>query len=60
MSYFQYVALAYGVFFAVLAWDFAVPRLQVRRQLREVRKRLARARRQQAAAAVADDGELSR
>nr|WP_275584632.1 heme exporter protein CcmD [Stenotrophomonas sp. NLF4-10] len=52
--------MAYGVFFAVLAWDFAVPRLQVRRQLREVRKRLARARRQQAAAAVADDGELSR
>lgn len=59
MSYFQYVALAYGVFFAVLAWDFLVPRLQVRRQLRLVRNRLARANRQQTAA-VADDGELSR
>ncbi len=58
MSYFQYVALAYGVFFAVLAWDFIVPRLQVRRQLRDARNRLARANRQQAA--VADDGELSR
>ncbi len=58
MSYFQYVALAYGVFFAVLAWDFIVPRLQVRRQLRDAHNRLARANRQQAAAA--DDGELSR
>ena len=58
MSYFQYVALAYGVFFAVLAWDFIVPRLQVRRQLQQARNRLARANRQQAT--VADDGELSR
>ena len=58
MSYFQYVALAYGVFFAVLAWDFIVPRLQVRRQLQQARNRLARANRQQST--VADDGELSR
>ncbi|MGB3391875.1 MAG: heme exporter protein CcmD [Stenotrophomonas sp.] len=60
MSYFQYVALAYGVFFVVLAWDFAVPRLQVRRQLREARNRLAQAKRRQAATATANDGELSR
>ena len=58
MSYFQYVALAYDVFFAVLAWDFIVPRLQVRRQLQQVRSRLARANRQQAA--VDNEGELSR
>ena len=58
MSYFQYVALAYGVFFAVLAWDFIVPRLQVRRQLQQVRSRLARANCQQAAAD--NEGELSR
>ena len=59
VNYFQYVALAYGVFFAVLAWDFIVPRLQVRRQLQQARNRLARANRQQQAT-VADDGELSR
>jgi len=59
MTYFQYVALAYAVFFVVLAWDFAVPRLQVRRQLREVRSRLARASRG-AAANVPNDEELSR
>ena len=58
MSYFPYVALAYGVFFAVLAWDFIVPRLQVRRQLQQVRSRLARANCQQAA--VDNEGELSR
>ncbi|WP_282274519.1 heme exporter protein CcmD [Stenotrophomonas sp. PS02297] len=59
MTYFQYVALAYAVFFVVLAWDFAVPRLQVRRQLREVRNRLARASRN-VAGAVPSDEELSR
>jgi len=59
MTYFQYVALAYAMFFVVLAWDFAVPRLQVRRQLREVRNRLARAGRN-AAANVPNDKELSR
>jgi len=56
MTYFQYVALAYAVFFVVLAWDFAIPRLQVRRQLREVRNRLARASR----TAASGDQELSR
>lgn len=59
MTYFQYVALAYAVFFVVLVWDFAVPRLQVRRQLREVRSRLARAGRN-AAANAPNDEELSR
>ena len=58
MSYFKYVAMAYAVFFLVLAWDFIVPRLQVRRQLQQVRSRLARANRQQAA--VDNEGELSR
>ena len=51
MSYFQYVALAYGVFFAVLAWDFIVPRLQVRRELRAARLRAARETRRHAAPA---------
>jgi heme exporter protein D len=59
MTYFQYVALAYAVFFVVLAWDFAIPRLQVRRQLRDVRNRLARASRNAQAAAPGDE-ELSR
>ncbi len=59
MTYFQYVALAYAVFVVVLAWDFVVPRLQVRRQLREARNRLARASRN-ATAAVPSDEELSR
>lgn len=58
MSYFKYVALAYGVFFAVLAWDFIIPRLQLRQQLRDARSRLARASRH--SAPRADDRELSR
>lgn len=58
MSYFKYVALAYAVFFIVLAWDFIVPRLQLRRQWREARNRIARASRN--AAAAHDNGELSR
>lgn len=57
MTYFKYVALAYAVFFIVLAWDFIVPRLQIRQQLREARARIARASR--AAAAPADE-ELNR
>ena len=60
MSYLFHVSLAYGVFLAMLAWDFIVPRLQVRRQLREARNRHMRDRRQQAAAGMADDRELSR
>jgi heme exporter protein D len=43
MSYLGYVAGAYGVFLAVLAWDLVVPRLQVRRELRAARQRAARA-----------------
>jgi len=58
MSYAGYVAAAYAVFAVVLAWDFIAPRLQVRRQLREVRNRLARA--QRGNTAVANDEELSR
>lgn len=57
MIYFKYVALAYAVFFIVLAWDFIVPRLQIRQQLREARARLSRAKR---ASAAAVDEELSR
>ena len=57
MTYFKYVALAYAVFFIVLAWDFFVPRLQIRQQLREARARIARASR---AAAAPVDEELNR
>lgn len=57
MTYFKYVAMAYAVFFVVLAWDFIVPRLQIRQQLREVRSRAARAKR---TAAAPVDEELSR
>lgn len=58
MTYFKYVALAYAVFFIVLAWDFIVPRLQIRQQLREARARINRASRSSATAQV--DEELSR
>jgi hypothetical protein len=44
MSYRDYVIAAYVVFAGVLAWDFVVPRLQLRRQLRAVRARAARGR----------------
>ena len=57
MTYFKYVALAYAVFFIVMAWDFIVPRLQIRQQLREARARIARASR---AAAAPVDEELNR
>ncbi len=57
MSYFKYVAMAYAVFFLVLAWDFIVPRLQLRQARREARNRIARASR---ATATPGDGELSR
>ncbi len=58
MTYFKYVALAYAVFFIVLAWDFLIPRLQIRQQLREARGRAARA--QRVAQHPASDEELSR
>ncbi|MGE8213255.1 MULTISPECIES: heme exporter protein CcmD [unclassified Stenotrophomonas] len=57
MSYFKYVAMAYAVFFIVLAWDFIVPRMQIRRQLRDARGRIARDKR---AKAAPSDEELSR
>lgn len=43
MNYVQYVAAAYAVFVIVLAWDFIIPRLQLRQELREARRRLDRA-----------------
>ena len=42
MSYLSYVAAAYAVFAVVLLWDFLAPRLQLRRELRAARMRLAR------------------
>ena len=57
MTYFKYVALAYAVFFIVLAWDFIVPRLQIRQQKRDARARINRATRSNAAVV---DEELSR
>ena len=42
MSYFGYVLAAYAVFAIVLLWDFAVPQLQVRRELRAARLRATR------------------
>ena len=43
MSYRDYVIAAYAVFAIVLAWDFVVPRLQVRAALRAARLRANRA-----------------
>ena len=42
MSYREYVIAAYAVFVLVLAWDFVVPRLQVRAALRAARLRTPR------------------
>jgi heme exporter protein D len=42
MSYQNYVVAAYAVFAIVLAWDFVAPRLQIRRELRAARLRVAR------------------
>jgi heme exporter protein D len=42
MSYQNYVVAAYAVFAVVLAWDFVAPRLQIRRELRAARLRVAR------------------
>ena len=44
MSYQNYVFGAYAVFAAVLLWDFVVPRLQIRRELRAAKLRKARAK----------------
>ena len=42
MSYQNYIVAAYAVFAIVLAWDFVAPRLQIRRELRAARLRVAR------------------
>lgn len=52
-DYTAYVIAAYAVFFVVLGWDFIATRLQIRRELRNVRQRAARA------AAHAPSNELS-
>lgn len=58
MTYLHYVIAAYAVFAIVLAWDFVVPRLQIRRLLRAARLRGSRQR--QRRAATATDTELAR
>lgn len=57
MSYAKYVAMAYAVFAVVMLWDFVVPRLQLRQQLRDARRRATRSAH---AAVPLDDTELSR
>jgi heme exporter protein D len=57
MSYLAYVAGAYAVFAVVLLWDFIVPRLQIRQQLRAARHRSTRATR---ATRAPEPAELSR
>lgn len=54
MSYLPYVIAAYAVFAVVMLWDFIVPRVQIRNQLRAVRLRARR----EAAARTAVPEEL--
>ena len=42
-DYTDYVVAAYAVFFGVLVWDFVATRVQICRELRNARIRLARA-----------------
>jgi heme exporter protein D len=42
MTYLNYVVGAYAVFAVVMLWDFVVPRMQIRRELRAARLRKAR------------------
>lgn len=42
MTYLSYVIGAYAVFAVVMLWDYAVPRLQIRRELRAARLRKTR------------------
>ena len=42
MNYREYVIAAYALFALVLAWDFVVPKLQVRMALRAARLRASR------------------
>ncbi|MGH8077609.1 MAG: heme exporter protein CcmD [Lysobacter sp.] len=53
-DYTHYVIAAYAVFVVVLAWDFVATRLQIRRELRNARLRVARV------AARAQSNELIR
>ncbi|MFT4257516.1 MAG: heme exporter protein CcmD [Pseudoxanthomonas sp.] len=57
MSYLPYVIVAYAVFAIVLLWDFAMPRLQCRRALREARSRMTRASRTRPAPAPQAEAE---
>lgn len=54
MTYLHYVIAAYVVFAAVLSWDFIVPRLQIRKLLRDARLRGRRQRRRGKPAPPAD------
>lgn len=58
MSYQGYVVAAYAIFAVALLWDLAVPILQVRRQRRAARLRVAR--RQASASASAPSTPLLR
>ena len=42
MSYVEYLVAAYAVFVVVLGWEYAVTRLQIRRELRNARLRANR------------------
>ena len=42
MSYLNYLIAAYAVFVIVLGWDYVATRLQIRRELRNARLRMAR------------------
>lgn len=37
MNHWQYIAIAYGSFAALMAWDFIAPRLSLRQTLRGIR-----------------------
>jgi heme exporter protein D len=52
VSYLPYVIGAYAVFAIVLAWDFLLPRLQLRQLLRNARQRQARAQARRVAAST--------
>ena len=42
MSHAQYVALAYGVFAIVMAWDFLIPMLRLKQARRDIALRARR------------------
>jgi len=58
VSYQGYVIAAYAVFAVVMLWDLVAPRLELRRQLRAARLRIAR--REAAASAPDPSAPLSR